>query len=254
MVPITEDSLFLADGVTAAFDNKYSAAVDENDAQKKWGFNDNMSLFRDSNYLAIELRPQVKLTDTLFYRLFLYKKPYVLKIFAQNASGMPLTRAWLVDRYLGTKTEVNLFDTTLYSFTPNNDLSSYRDRFMLVFNKQLGTIPVPVTKATNQEDPNTSGISASVDFSNGKISIMPNPVTTAKNAMLRFNNIPKGEYEIVVYDAKGQQLATKKILHNVNTATYNLPAGPSWASGVYIVNVVNENSKQSAKIKLVISR
>ncbi|MBS1747335.1 MAG: T9SS type A sorting domain-containing protein [Bacteroidetes bacterium] len=254
MAPDDDNNLFLADGVAAAFDNKFSKVVDEYDAQKKWGFNENMSLFRDSNYLAIELRPEVKLTDTLFYRLFLYKKPYVLKLFAQNAFAMPLVKAWLVDRYLNTKTEVNLNDTTLYSFTPNEDLNSYRDRFILVFNKQLGTIPVPVTRAANQKDPNTSGISESVDFSNGSISISPNPVTTAKNAMLRFSNIPKGEYEIVVYDSKGQKLATKNILHNVNTAVYNLPSGPSWASGIYIVNVVNENSKQSAKIKLVISR
>jgi hypothetical protein len=254
MVPISQDSLFMADGVTAVFDNKYSAKVDRYDAQKKWGFNDNMSLFRDSNYLAIELRPEVKLTDTLFYRLYLYQEPYVLRIFAQNFAQIPFVKAWLVDRYLNTKTEVNLNDTTLYSFTPNKDLSSYRDRFMLVFNKQLGTIPVPVTRAENQKDPNTTGISASVSFVKGSISLTPNPVTTAKNAMLRFSNITKGEYEIVVYDAKGQKLANKKIQHNGSTNVYNLPSGPSWASGVYIVTVINETSKQIAKIKLVISR
>lgn len=244
----------IVDGVATAFGKNYSADIDDRDAVKMWNMDESMALYRDNKFLSIEFRPMPKLTDTLFYKMYLYKEhSYTIQIFTQNLPGPKPIRAWLIDKYLGTQSEINLHDTLLYNFTSTDDTTSYRDRFMIVFNKQLSTIPVPVSKTTNQQDPNTIGINSGALKS--KISISPNPVTSAKNALLLFDNVAKGNYEIIVYSSKGEKLAVKQVQHAGNVASYSLPQGNAWTAGVYMVRVVSEaDNRQSADLKLVINR
>ena len=255
LIPGNEEDI-LTDGVATVFSDNFSSIVNNEDAIKSWGYYENISQVRDGQNLSIELRPQVKLTDTIFLRVYVRSSypAYTLQLFTQNINLMPLTRAWLVDKYLNTKTEVNLHDTTLYSFTPNSDVKSYLDRFMLVFNRQLLTTPVPITKVANQQDPNTTGIANSTAVTVSSVSISPNPVTTAKNAMLRFSNMTEGYYEVVVYSAKGQKLAIKKIQHDGSNTFYPLPEGNGWSAGIYSVSVYNEDTKTTINLKLVISK
>src|SRR4029079_15249628 len=103
------------------------ASVDSYDAEKLWNFDENIALVRNTYTLAIEFRPDPVLTDTLFYRLYLRQEPYTLQIFTRDFSYMPLVRAWLVDKYMNTRTEINQKDTMLYNFTPNPDTNSYRN-------------------------------------------------------------------------------------------------------------------------------
>jgi subtilisin-like proprotein convertase family protein len=252
MLP-TANGLILADGVGAGFDNKFSAAVDDHDSKKLWNFDEKLTLVRNDATLGIEFRPMPVLTDTLFYRLYLRQQPYVLQIFTQNIAGMQLTRAWLVDKYLNTETEVNLHDTTLYNFTPNSDLNSYRDRFMLVFKRQFTGTPVPVTKVVNESDPNTTGNTNSFAATAGNVNVYPNPASTDK-VTLQFGNMEKGNYEVTVYSPKGQKLSIRKIEYSGGTNVYTLPLNPSWAAGVYTINIANEDSKKAVNLKLVISR
>ncbi|MEP6465633.1 MAG: hypothetical protein ABJB05_04985 [Parafilimonas sp.] len=145
------NTYFLTDGVAAVFSNKFSAAVDGDDAIKLWNFGENIALVRGNYMLAAEFRPVPVLRDTLFYRLYLKQRPYTLQIFTQDFAGVPAMHTWLVDTYLHTKTAVNLTDTTLYNFTPNKDTTSYRNRFMLVFDKKLIATPVTVAKIINED-------------------------------------------------------------------------------------------------------
>ncbi len=128
-------SWVIADGVATAFSRQFSALVDSNDASKMWNFDENLALVRDEKALAIEFRPIPKVTDTVFYRLYLRQQPYVLKIFAENLPGKLPVNAWIVDRYLHTRTKIDLYDTTLYEFMPNSDTNSYRNRFILIINR-----------------------------------------------------------------------------------------------------------------------
>ncbi len=253
MVPTATGGLFLADGVATGFGSQYSAAVDGNDATKLWNFDENIAQVRDGKTLAIEFRPLPALTDTLFYRLYLRQKPYVLKIFTQNFQNIN-ARAWIVDKYLNTKTEVNLHDTTLYSFTPNTDTNSYRNRFMLVFNKQYSAIAVPVTKAVNQNNPDETGSAnslAATATGAGAVTVYPNPVSTQK-VMLRFNGMDKGSYEITVYSPKGEKLASHKIDHNGSNNIYPLALNASWVNGVYTICIKTSNSKKRINLTFLI--
>ena len=128
----SEDKFVLVDGVGAGFGKRFSASVDKDDAAKLWNFNENMALIRNGKALAIEFRPLPDSTDTLFLRLYLKQQPYVLQLFSANLPANIPGRVWLVDSILNLQTEVNIRDTVLYSFTPNSDTNSYRNRFMLV--------------------------------------------------------------------------------------------------------------------------
>ncbi|HEX5151074.1 MAG TPA: hypothetical protein VFW07_06475 [Parafilimonas sp.] len=129
------DKLILVDGVGAGFGKRFSANVDKDDATKLWNFNENMALIRNGKALAIEFRPLPDSTDTLFFRLYLKQQPYVLQLFSANLPANIRGRVWLVDKYLNQQTEINISDTALYSFTPNSDTNSYRNRFMLVLDR-----------------------------------------------------------------------------------------------------------------------
>ncbi|MEO8712952.1 MAG: hypothetical protein ABI405_12550, partial [Parafilimonas sp.] len=185
-----ESGSTLADGVAAGFDNKFSAAVDGDDAVKLWNFYENIALVRGNSTLSIEFRPMPALRDTLFYRLYLkQQQPYTLKIFSQNFAKMKGLSVWLHDKYLNTKTKVNLHDTTLYDFMPNADTNSYRNRFMLVFERQLTATALPVAKLNGQTDGGITSNANSINATTAGISIYPNPAVAGGRIMIRFNNI-----------------------------------------------------------------
>jgi len=242
----------LADGVAAAFGNKFSAAVDDDDAIKLWNFDENLALVRGASTLAIEFRPVPVITDTLFYRLYLRQRSYTLKFFSQYFPKDLYLRAWLVDKYLDTKTEVNLYDTTLYNFNPNPDTNSYRNRFMLVLNRQLAATPAGVTKIINQADPGVTGVTNSITAKAGNVAIYPNPVTNGK-AILQFNNMDKGSYEVMLYNATGQKLTGYQIQHSGGNNVYSLMLN-KWQVGIYSLVIINKNSGKLINLQLQISK
>ena len=144
-------------------------------------------------------------------------------------------------------------DTTLYKFSPNPDTNSYRNRFMIVFKRQLNGTGVPVTKLLNQSDPGVSGITNSVAPGIPKISLYPNPVSENK-VTLQFSDAEKGEYQVIIYNAGGEKLSTQKIgLHSTNTAC-NLLLKPGWPGGIYTVSIINEETGKTTNLQLVINR
>jgi hypothetical protein len=125
---------------------------------------------------------------------------------------------------------------------------------MLVLKRQLVATPIPVTKVTNENEPNTTGVANGIAATAGNISLYPNPVTEAKDVMIRFNKMDKGNYEVTVYDANGRKLLSKKIQDNGGNNLYLLRADAFWAAGIYTITVLNEDSKQIAMLKLVVSK
>lgn len=218
------DSILL-DGVATGFDNKFSADVDATDAGKRWNIAEDIALLRGTENLAIEFRPIPTQADTLFFRLYVDQHPYALKIFTCNPANLP-AQAWFVDRYLKTQTEINLADTTLYSFTPNTDTNSYRNRFILVFKPRPAN---PVITKNNE---------AKVS----PVIIFPNPVDIGESVTVLLNNISKNTFEAVIYSLKGQKLISRKIEHPGGTASYALRLPSSITAGVYELKLVNKNT------------
>lgn len=248
------NSYVLADGVATAFNNQFSPVIDANDAAKFWGYYENIAEVRNGNMLSIEFRPVPKITDTIFYKLYLRQMPYALQIFAQNFPANFPCKAWLVDSYLNTQKEINLKDTSVINFTPTADTNSFRNRFTLVFRKQLSTAPVPVSRITNQANSDIMGIANKHAAATGSASISPNPVSNASNAVIRFSNMAKGNYEMTVFNSKGQKLAVKKIQHTGKDAFYSLQTGDTWPAGIYLVLIQSEIDKSTINLQLVISK
>lgn len=249
---LSSNDHILLDGVAAGFANCFSANVDGDDAQKLWNFGENIALVRNGSTLAIEFRPMPKLSDTLFYRLYLKQQPYTLQIFSLNLSAKIPRNAWLVDKYLGTRTEVNLYDTTLYDFTPNADTNSYRNRFMLVLNRKFTGTPVQVTKALNQSNPNTTGNAATI-AGMAAVTVYPNPLNSGK-VMLRFNNTDKGNYAIAIFNPNGDKLEEKQMAYYGGNIDYPLEIKSSWPAGIYTISITNKISQKTIRLQLAVSK
>lgn len=233
----------LVDGVGAVFGNKYSSEADSEDIPKKWNEEiENMALVRNGKTLSIELRPvPAARKDTLFFRLYLKQKPYRLQVFTQNLPINITGKGWIIDKYLGSKTEINLYDTVFYDFVPNTDTNSYRNRFILVFNS---------TDASSIRGKNDTGLIAD---NKNSITVSPNPVNDSK-VMLKFKNIDKGEYEVTIYSPEGKRLFGRKLHHNGGTNIYPLQLNATWVSGLYKLTVINEKSKVEMNLQLLIVR
>ena len=231
-------ALEMVDGVASGFGKDY-AANDSHNAGKLWNFGENIVLARNGKSMSIEIRPIPTESDTLFYNLYLRQQPYALKIFTKNPVGNLPARAWLIDKYLNKQIDVNLSDTLMYSFTPSSDTNSYRNRFMLVF------------KRTDSKAPAARGIDSIKN--NESIYVYPNPVI-GKKVMVKFNNLIKGNYAIVLSDMRGRQIKNYKVQHAGTNTTYEFMLGASLTSGNYSLTVYNEDTKKTFKVQIIIGR
>ena len=247
------DNLMLMDGVAAAFNKDNSAGADKKNASKKWNQTESIGLYRNNTWNAIEFRPIPLLTDTLFYYLYSIKaQTYTLQIMSKNIpAGFP--QAWLVDKYLNTKTTVVPGTPLLIHFTANSDINTYRSRFMLVFKRAFIATPVPVTKVANQANPGTTGSANSIAQQESSVSVHPNPVATGEKIMLQFSNMNKGRYQVTVTNTLGKALAERTIDHDGGSNTYSLQTDARWAAGSYFIKITGENG-YSLVTKLVISK
>jgi len=187
--------------------------------------------------LSIELRPMPVETDTLFFKMYLkQQQPYTLQIFSQGASAF--MQAWLVDKYLNIQKTVNLTDTNFYSFKPNYDTNSYRNRFMLVFK-------------SSAKDSSIFGRPLARSATLQALTAFPNPATIGEKIVLLFGNMDKGTYEAVIYGLNGQQLMDQKIEYPGGPGIYSLNLPSSITSGIYDLRMVNKGNLVKT-IKLVI--
>lgn len=236
------DSLLLVDGTAALFGPNYSTAIDGDDAIKFPNFNESIAMLRYDRRMAIETRPFPVLTDTLFLKMtYLASQPYVLSV--QPVNSPDGTQAWLVDKYLNSKTLLKQTDTTLYDFTANYyDTTTYMRRFMIIYRKSFIATPVSVKRSE-----------AVAKTLNGSVNITPNPVT-ASTFEINLVNVPKGNYKANVYTNNGQVLLTRHIEHSGGTFSYKTNLPPGIAAGIYTVSIVNSDNKLIQKVSLVVSK
>jgi hypothetical protein len=242
----------LVDGVATAYGTNFFEKKNVEDADKLWNFDESISQVRDGKTFAIQFRPMPQLTDTIFYSMYLKHQPYLLQISTKNFGAIP-TRAWIIDKYLHTATEIALNDDTVrYNFQANADTNSYRNRLMLVFKRQFIATPVPVSRAANPGDSITTGDAASI-AGVANVSIYPNPVITGEKVVLKFNNIAKGSYEVSVYSLTGLKLLSRKIDHNGVNNIYTVRLPLNMAAGTYNLRVISNNGINIKALSLVIS-
>jgi hypothetical protein len=246
-VNLVDTSNMIADGVAVGFGNKYSTHTEAVDAPKKWNEEiENMVIVKHDTALAIDFRPMPKESDSVQLRLYLRQQPYALQIFTKGVKADLPAELWLVDKYLGTRTQLDIYHTNLYGFTPNKDTNSYRNRFMVVFNRT----------GNKQEDKGTktTTIAGNDSGDRGAVSLYPNPVTGEGKMMLQFNNMPAGSYTATIYNAAGDQLSINTIQHTGGNTAYTLHVQPSWSSGVYNLRVINKDGNNVKNLTFILKR
>ena len=238
---ITGNDRVLLDGNLVQFDHSFSNETGMEDALKIGNTGENLGITSKGNILVVERRKPVQRTDTLFYNLGKVRvKQYQVELIPRGMAQEGL-EAYLEDKYLGTRTAVDLRDTSLISFNVVNVPGSYAtDRFRLLFKinkKSRQEIPVKdIRETVKNNDISGKGV-VSVDAdkqsdSGNKptITVYPNPVEN-KNIQVQFLNIESGQYSIQVINHAGQQVYNgPEMLYGKNNSRQiqldrSLPAG-----------------------------
>lgn len=141
-----DNTAILADGVQAKFDAGHSASYDNEDIQKPNNFNENLAIYRNGNYMILERRPLISISDTTYLNMWnVTERNYQMQLKADNVSTPGLS-AFLVDKYTGASSPVSLTGSiTSINFSVNaNAASKALDRFMVVY-RINNTLPVSFT-------------------------------------------------------------------------------------------------------------
>jgi hypothetical protein len=244
------DSLLLVDGTGAIFDSKFSADVDLDDAIKFPNQNENISMVRNNRRIAVEARPNLVLTDTLFLRMTYLNTNYPYALAIKPVNTPAAMQAWLIDKYLNKRTPLKLTDTTVYDFTANYyDTSTYMRRFIIVYRKGLIATPAPVKKLIATPVP----VEATAKTLNGSVTILPNPVT-GSSFNINLVSVSKGNYKAEIFTSNGRLILTKRLEHSGSTFSYKTNLPPGIAAGIYTVSITNSNNELVQKVSLVVSK
>lgn len=141
-----DNTRILADGVYTEYSNLYHDSVNWEDAYKMTNILENLGLSRYGSVLAVERRPIISATDTLFFKLWkTTRRSYQLE-FVTSSLDHPGMTGYLQDNYLNTNTELLLSGTTRVNFAVNSDPASADvSRFRVVYKTSFAFAPLPVT-------------------------------------------------------------------------------------------------------------
>ncbi len=154
------NTTILADGVFTEYNNLYHDSVSLEDAYKFTNIKENLGLSRYGTVLAVERRPVISASDTLFFKLWKTSmRNYQLEFITLNLNH-PALQAFLEDAYLGTSTILALSGTTKINFTINTDIASANvNRFKIVYKTSMVSSPLPVTFTSVKGFQNNKNIS-----------------------------------------------------------------------------------------------
>lgn len=242
------NSGILLDGTRIQFGRNYSNVIDGMDALKINNAGENISLKISDKNLAVERRGPVSDTDTIFYALTnLRQQHYLLHILPRHMQLNGL-KAYLVDQFLQTRTELSLHQESKIPFQVTHvPASSMPNRFYLVFNrgKKINFDYVHF----EHDNSNTAAPLAGPLSTISNISVYPNPVRDDKTANIHFRNSLPGNYILTLTSASGIILQKNTIFHSGKNQSVSLPLHQVRMHGNYTLTISNdEHTKTSIKI------
>ncbi|MGG9972834.1 hypothetical protein ACQ33O_13680, partial [Ferruginibacter sp. SUN002] len=164
--PIVNNVPVYADGVTMAYSNSFSNAIDANDAVKTSNFGESMGMLRDTKLLAIERRQTITDKDSIFYKISGLRTSKYRMEFIPTAMSTDLT-AFLEDKFLSTSTPIDLTTTSHIDFDAvQTNTLTFADRFRIVF-KAAGTTPVSISNVNATQKSTSMQIDWKVSVENG---------------------------------------------------------------------------------------
>ncbi len=165
------------DGVAVYIDKNNNSSIDAADARKLVNINENLSINSNNVLLALERRGLIDETDSIKLNMTgLRVSNYQWKLAIANLDE-PGREGYLLDKFLHTKTNLNLNGINLVDFNVANVAGSYAaDRFVIVF-KQTAVPAIAINIAANR---NGTGEQVSVKW------------TTSNEAYVGRYNVERG--------------------------------------------------------------
>ena len=224
----------MADGNAVVFNNEFSNELDNEDVVKTNNPAENIGIANGSTNLVIDARKPIVETDVIAFQVTNLKQQlYKLEFIPSNIKAD--LKAYIEDKYLGTKTEMNLTETSKVIFkVDNNAASSASDRFRIVFASKNTQPAVTIEEETI-----------------GTIKILPTLVT-GKTFTIQMNNQPRGKYNVNVLNNLGQTVYSGVINTSGGNSTHSILLNSAVLSGVHQVEIKGSNNKRMVE-KIVIS-
>lgn len=226
---VQNNTTTLLDGIRVKFDANYSSASDADDAIKLENLTENIAIENNSKYFVIERRSLLNTNDTVQLRFWNSGvKDYQFDFATSNFD--PTVSVLLIDKYLGTTTINN---ATQYAFSVDNNPASYDpQRFQLVFGKG----------ALSTKD---------AIVNNASFSVFPNPVL-GRTIQLKYKEIKAGDYSVNLYNALGVLVYTQTLaIKGDGVSQLTVPA--TVASGMYTIQMTNNNHQELKTVKILIA-
>ena len=123
------------DGLLVSFDDSYSNSIDNADMKKIANFAENFAVVNEATSLVIEKRKSFIKTDSIHFKMTKMKqKNYQLEFMLDDLNAPEGTTAVLEDKFLDSKTVLDLKTTSRYDFSVTGNAASVNaERFSLVF-------------------------------------------------------------------------------------------------------------------------
>ena len=221
----------IADANVVVYNINYSNDYDKFDAKKYKQEGENFGIISNNELLSLEARNSLKEKDTIqFVFSNLKTSNYYFKFQPENFN-VPL-KAYLNDRFLNSKQEISLTDSTIINFLVSAEAGSKNPtRFYITFSKGSKHNFDIVTGSTFAESDRKE-----------LVNIYPNPITN-NIFTVRFTDFEPGDYKLYFLSSVGSQLISKTI--KISTKTHNekfeLPS--SALPGIYKFIVEGERGK-----------
>jgi hypothetical protein len=251
----------MLDGVLSIFNSRYADTVDFNDAGKMSNTNLNMSLRRDGKMLSVERRSMIHNADTIYLNLASVRVSNYVFTFQPMNLDNPARKAWLVDKYKNTQTEISLSDSiTRYNFDIQNVPGSYNaDRFYIIFKTGKGGLQ-PVVKPDTIVTPGAITLVVSkpimeevkgIDVSSPKLSVFPNPVRD-RNLNVVFDHMAPGNYTFELIHQNGQVVYRTEQRLNSTIDKKILSVSKTLSAGVYLLKVTNATTAEVNNLSVIL--
>ena len=224
----------MIDGNRVQFAAGNSNKVDMFDAIKMNNSGEDLGLKRNAKNLVVERRALIDRADTIFYKTGQLKMQQYQLEFIPTGIARPGLHAFLEDKFLGTRTEIDLTITSRISFNVNNaEASRTAGRFRLIFKQK-----------NHPENPGNKDL-----LEQNNISVYPNPVTD-KTIRLSFKDQAAGKYLLQLSNQSGQVVLEQNVSVSGNNFTRSIPAS-NVPAGNYELIIVAADGKKTV-VQLII--
>lgn len=249
-----DSSTEVIDAVLVSFNQNSSNEIDNRDMKKLDNSEECFSIKTNGDKLAIERRKPIVQADTIVYNITKMKQKNYQLLFEVDSIDLPKgTSIYLADLFLRTKLLININATITYNFNVNSDtLSSNQNRFRLIFMPPCDTAGSKKNVLNNAVITIFNADKLKALSAKSELSVIPNPVISNTIDLL-MNELPAGNYFIILYNSAGKILVNKMINYVGGKNVQSLNSYQNLLNGTYQLQVIGPG-KKSTTLKVIVQR